>query len=245
MMLEHSWHPFEPYRNIPDAESSDIEIRSSPRRFARAYLGAFAIASCSACASDAAPSVVRLVRIEASGCGPTTLLASGYRAGSGRIVTVAHSLRGVTSVTVGGAVATVVSLDHRRDLAVLIVDGREHAPSYATAALGPALLARVDTDGVNHRDTVTVKGVGPLDMEEPRDKTSYRRDGLSAVLETGTVANGDSGSPIVDTKGRVLGVVFATDRDIGNTAFAVSAAEIESLLKESGTAAVSTGLCDA
>jgi S1-C subfamily serine protease len=178
------------------------------------------------------------------------LLASGFRAGNGRVVTVAHTLRGVTEVTVGGNAATVVALDHRRDLAVLRVegrvDGRETAPRYAEAEIGaPAVLARLGTDGVNHRDNMVVKGVGPLDMEEPRDKTSYRRGGLSAKLGIGTISNGDSGSPILDTKGRVLGVLFATDRDIGDTAFAVSAAEIESLLKESGTNAVSTGPCDA
>ena len=65
---------------------------------------------------------------------------------------------------------------------------------------------------------------------------------LAAVTEPG-----DSGAPVVDTAGRVLGVLFAFDLSRPTTAYALTDAELDAVLNPVLAtfhhAAVSTGPC--
>lgn len=200
----------------------------------------------SACGSARAERVT-VVRVTAVGCGPVERLATGFAATPKRVVTVAHNLRGAVGLSVDGVPATLVALDHRSDLAVLAVSrpsSRVARVRFATPAVGSALLDRLDEGGAR-RSEVSITKVAPIDIEEPRDSTRYHRDGLVAiVVRERSVASGDSGSPVIDQRGRVVGLVFATDRETGNVAFATSAMEIEALLGTAGDEAVSSGACD-
>ena len=54
---------------------------------------------------------------------------------------------------------------------------------------------------------------------------------------------GDSGSALVDGRGRVVGVAFAIAPDKNDVAYALATSELEPLLAGNLTGAVSTGPC--
>jgi S1-C subfamily serine protease len=54
---------------------------------------------------------------------------------------------------------------------------------------------------------------------------------------------GDSGSPVVNTAGQVVGVAFASSTFAPSTAFAVASEELAPVLAQSRAATVSTGPC--
>jgi S1-C subfamily serine protease len=59
------------------------------------------------------------------------------------------------------------------------------------------------------------------------------------------VRSGNSGGPLIDTNGRVLGIVFATARDSSDTGFVLTNAEVmsDATAGRSAKAPVSTGTC--
>jgi S1-C subfamily serine protease len=59
-----------------------------------------------------------------------------------------------------------------------------------------------------------------------------------------TVEQGNSGGPMIDTNGRVLGVVFGAAVDDNDTGFVLTAKEVSAQLAKIGdTQAVPTGAC--
>jgi S1-C subfamily serine protease len=144
-------------------------------------------------------------------------VATGFVAGDGRVVTVAHVFGGAGAITVDGRPATVVHLDRRLDLALLRVPGvGGDAPRLGgggdTRVLGrPAPVLRHITARVDH---------GP-----PRPALVLRAD----------VAAGDSGAPLVTASGRVAGVVFARSRTRASTAYAVDETAVADLLGDRST----------
>ena len=185
------------------------------------------------------------VEVDTSGCHAVSEQATGWIGPGGLVVTVAHAVRGSTAVTAGGADARVVAVDLRSDVAVL-------APSRRAGHAGLA-VARGDTRGgsawVGHvvagqsRATSTTASRGlVINIDEPADDTTYTRRGLS--LRFGAV-RGDSGAPVVDRDGAVVGMIFATARADAHLSYAVSAAEIAAVLTGLTTRSpsVPTGRC--
>jgi S1-C subfamily serine protease len=66
-----------------------------------------------------------------------------------------------------------------------------------------------------------------INIDEPADDTTYTRTGLSLAFGA---ARGDSGAPVVDRTGAVIGMAFATARADTHLSYAVSAAEIAAVL---------------
>ncbi len=165
---------------------------------------------------EARPAVVRVHSHEGNG--------SAFLVGDGtRVVTALHVLEGrgsVTIQTVSGdrAEATLFAWDREDDLAVLRLDRALEGTS-SLAIAGPADQPEVG-------DTLVAIG-HPLLGAEPLEG---RREGLlewsltaglaSAVGEhriqtTASVQPGNSGGPVLDLDGRVVGVVSARHGDFG------------------------------
>ncbi len=183
-------------------------------------------------------------------CG-LTQEGTGWVVAPHRVVTNAHVVAGMTQVELrvlgaGRAYSgRVVIFDPVRDLAVLDVPDLTAGSLRlgTTAKAGdPAVVAGFPLDGpyqveaVRIRAEITALGV---DIE---GTTPTRRDVFSLYA---TIRPGNSGGPLLDEEGRVIGVVFARSVADPNTGYALTLAEAEPVLRSAASAAapVSTGPC--
>jgi S1-C subfamily serine protease len=162
---------------------------------------------------DVAAAGPAVVRVLGTACG-LGIEGSGWMAAPDLVVTNAHVVAGEDDTTVttqGGATfdASPVDYDPENDLALLRIRGRlptlEIAPS-ATRGQRAAVL------GYPNNGPYTVS---PARFGEARDVISEDSYGRGPVRRTivslrGSVHSGNSGGPVVDTRGRVLGTVFAS-----------------------------------
>ena len=178
---------------------------------------------------------------------------SGFLYAPGYVMTNAHVVAGVARPTVEvgdghdteAVAGKVVLYDPQEDIAVIEVDSGNAAP------VSLALTAKP-------QDAVAVLGYpqdGPFDVEPGRIRAEQRLRspdiyGNGSVIRNvyslrGLIRPGNSGGPIVDSNGDVVGVVFAasvTDRDTG---YALTADQVRQLASAAvgRTARVSTGAC--
>jgi S1-C subfamily serine protease len=186
-----------------------------------------------------------VVRVLGTSCG-LGVSGSGWVAARGLVVTNAHVVAGQEDTTVNSSEgpplrAEAVAFDSRNDIAVLRVSNLE-APSLPQAearAGSPAavlgypengpLTARAARVG---RTTVVLSvdayGRGPV----PRRITGLR----------GRVQPGNSGGPLLDTSGRVVGTLFAA-RVGGGAGYAVPPDVVDTALAAARRGVVSTGDC--
>jgi S1-C subfamily serine protease len=168
------------------------------------------------------PAPPRVVAVAVTSPAGAAELATGFAAGRDTIVTVAHVLDAGGGVTVDGRAARVLRVDRRDDLALLSAPGLR-APRAATAAAAGdvRLLLRTTTRPARIRRAITATV-----RIEP--DPAVRRPALELAAD---VAPGDSGAPLVDARGRVAGVVFATSSGRAHTAYAVDASAVAVLLR--------------
>ncbi|MGN6125044.1 MAG: MarP family serine protease [Humibacter sp.] len=198
--------------------------------------------------SSQSESVVKVLSLEPSCSMEST--GSGWVEAAGTVVTNAHVVAGSSSVDVQTKEghtydATVVSFDPRRDVAVLRVPDLT-APTLTTGsplqAGGSAVIAGYP-------------GGGPLTLGGARVRAEltavgtdiYQRDAVARDVYSlrGTVRPGNSGGPLFDASGRVVGVVFARSTTDAGTGYALTLAEIQPVLKAAGSMPVATGACAA
>ena len=186
---------------------------------AAALLGASAIGHATGGAAAGGPAVVTV------GDGPAAV-ATGFTAGAGRVVTVAHAAPGPT-VTVRGEDgvarrATVLRRDDALDLVLLSVPGLR-GPGMPGASSG----VRVRRDGGATSLPATVVRRADATVRAGDGRELARRPVLE--LRAGVRA-GDSGAPVL-RDGRVTGVVFARSRARGGVAWAVDGTALSALLR--------------
>jgi S1-C subfamily serine protease len=200
-----------------------------------------------AVASD--PDVVRagrsVVRVLGTACG-LGLEGSGWAVEPDLVVTDAHVIAGESDTTVttqsGASLpATPVYYDTHNDLALLRVGARlaplpiVDEPSRGTAG---AVL------GYPENGPFTVAPARFGDTREVISDDSYGNGPIRRTIGylRGAVRSGNSGGPMVDSRGRVLGTVFAATTDGPAGGFAVPNELIAPALR--GTSAlVGTGSC--
>jgi S1-C subfamily serine protease len=174
--------------------------------------------------ADGPPPRVLRVTVAAGGLVPE--IATGVATGDGRVVTVAHALDGRRAVAVAGRPAHVLRVDRRLDLALLAVP-RLRAPTLrlgsderrAEIAVLRDLSPRTIAAAIRRRVLIRWRD---RPGDPPRD-----RPGLEVAAR---IDPGDSGAPVLDRRGRVLGLVYARSHDRENTAWAIDASAVRTLL---------------
>jgi S1-C subfamily serine protease len=185
--------------------------------------GVMCVVLAAGCGGADRPEVLR-VTVAKDGLLPE--IATGVAAGDGRVLTVAHALADGHGIKVAGRSARVLRIDRGLDLALLSVPGLR----------APAL--RLGGDG-ERAGLVVLRDGRPRDLagsirrrvlvrwsEQPGDPQS-ERPGLELAA---TVDPGDSGAPVLDPSGRLLGVLYARADDDADTAWAVDASAVRRLL---------------
>lgn len=185
---------------------------------------------------------VLLVSVRRCGSGA---VGTGFVVADGTVVTNAHVVSAADSVTVGGAAATVVRYDRRADLAVLHVPGLDAPalPLAATDADNGAGLVVVGYPGGGPRTAVPATVVQRMPVPNPglADGASLHQ----AYRLRADIRHGNSGSPLLDTGGHVVGVVNALAGNDGDSGYAISLDELRTDLTAAAgrTAPVTTGSC--
>jgi S1-C subfamily serine protease len=193
------------------------------------------------------PSVVK-IRAVAPSC-QKVLEGSGFVLSPDRVMTNAHVVAGANSVTVeanGNPYdATVVSYNPDIDIAILAVP---HLPP------GPLPFAEEPAKPGSNALVLGYPGGGgfvatPARIREVIELSGpdiYRNATVNREVYTirATVEQGNSGGPLIDLSGKVLGVVFGAAVDENDTGFVLTAKEVSSQLAQIGdTKPVATGAC--
>lgn len=175
---------------------------------------------------------------------------TGFLYAPERIMTNAHVVAGVGKprVEVGGEqlAATVVLYDPDRDIAVLRVPGLARRPlAFAGKAHtgDSAVVVGYPQDGPFRADAARVRGT-----QDARGPDIYQRKTVVREIYSlrTRVRPGNSGGPLIDTRGGVYGVIFAAAADDPQTGYALTASEVASDAARGrvATAKVGTQGCD-
>ena len=174
----------------------------------------------------------------ARGCGLTDVVGSGVSVElDDHVVTVAHTLAGAREVDVvrsDGSVrsADVIAFDADADLALLRVDSLDIDPlplGIGRPQLGPATMVSWSRDdGVLAQRAEITRRLN-ISIEDIYIEHDVQRSGIEVDTD---VVIGDSGGPIIDAHGDVVGIVYARSRQRDGIAFATDATEVRSLFDE-------------
>ena len=172
-------------------------------------------------------------------------IATGFAAGPGRVVTVAHLLEAADGAAVrvrDGSrwlPARVVRRDRRTDLALLSVSGlragRVRLGSAEGGSVRLLVMARDGALGSPDERPAEIRRAIVANMKASGGKASQRRPALELAARASA---GDSGAAVVAPGGEVVGVLFARSRRRAATAYAVDARALRPLLRDDGHAAI-------
>jgi S1-C subfamily serine protease len=192
--------------------------------------------------------------VQVSGIAPSCsrqIDGSGFVIAPQRVMTNAHVLAGVTHpvVTAEGNEydATPVYIDGDTDIAVLAVPDLPEVPlTWAAAPLdtgADAIITGYPGGGGFWVGSARIRDRGRISGPDFRGSHTVVRDVYALY---GSVRAGNSGGPLFDTQGHVLGVVFASAKDDPNTGYALTEAEVADAVTDGvpATAPVSTGACE-
>jgi S1-C subfamily serine protease len=205
-----------------------------------------------ALANDAVVAAARPSVVKIRGVAPScqkVLEGTGFVVGPNRVMSNAHVVAGSDSVTIevdGQTLdASVVSYDPEEDISILDVPNLPSAPlQFAEAP------AKTGTDAI----VMGYPGGGDFVATPARVRETielngpdiYRKATVNREVYTirGTVRQGNSGGPMIDRSGKVLGVVFGAAVDDADTGFVLTAKEVgRQLAKIGNTERVPTGAC--
>jgi S1-C subfamily serine protease len=194
---------------------------------------------------DAADRSVFQVATSSSKCA-TSSLGSAVVVAEERVATNAHVVAGAGRITVRGQDrrslgARLVYIDRATDLAILYVPGlgapvprwRAEAERGAEGAVaGYPGGGRLTLRGARVRGQATIDDDAGSGLRE-------------VVVFQGLVQPGNSGGPLLDLEGRVLGLVFANSSVDDRTGFALAPSEVRPVIAETRSAReeVSSGAC--
>ena len=202
------------------------------------------------------PDVVRAlasvvhVRAESDSCRQAQV-GSGWVVAPGRVATNAHVVAGAERITVSvrgtgrERAARVVAFDPRRDVAVLDVRDLTAPALRQGAELDTGAEAALA--GFPGDDGLWVGAARVRDVMRARGADIYGDRAVTRRIYSlrAEVRRGASGGPVIDPRGKVVGMVFATSLDDPDTGYALTLGEIGPVLRQGAQASrtVSTGRC--
>ncbi|WP_194825533.1 MarP family serine protease [Nocardia sp. XZ_19_231] len=242
-------------RKVPNEFSRLLDTSGLPDvigPFGRAPIAAVEPPDPSVLASPVAASLQQSV-LRIRGTAPScqrALEGSGFVVAPERVMTNAHVVAGTNTVSVdtarGALDATVVLFDPSKDIAVLAVPGLtapvlKQAPEPADSGES-AIVLGYPGGGPYTASAARVRET--LDLTGP----TIHRDGTverEVYTVRGQVRAGNSGGPLVDDEGQLLGVVFGAAVTDDDTGYVLTLNEVASELKAAApsSAAVNTGAC--
>ncbi len=194
---------------------------------------------------DVAAAGASVVRVLGTACG-LGVEGSGWIVEPGLVVTNAHVVAGEDDTTVttqAGASfdATPVHYDPENDLALLRVDADLEALPIAPEPKSGASAAVL---GYPENGPYAAAPARLGETQDTVSEDSYGRGPIRRPIASlrGTVRSGNSGGPLVDERGQVLGTVFAATTTGPPGGFAVPDEIVEAALRET-TPSVDTGPC--
>ncbi|MGJ0119975.1 MarP family serine protease [Williamsia sp. MIQD14] len=199
--------------------------------------------------SQVRPSVVKIEGVAPS-CNQA-LEGSGFVVSAERVMTNAHVVAGTRSLRVqsgnGALDATVVLFDPDNDIAILDVPGLT-APALSFADRNASTGTDAIALGYPEAGPFTASAERIREVVNLSGPDIYRDGEVKREVYTvrGSIRQGNSGGPLIDTDGRVLGVVFGAAEDTASeTGFVLTADQVQANLRasENLTAAVDTQSC--
>lgn len=180
--------------------------------------------------------VASTVNIESEGCGGLQE-GSGFVVAPGVVVTNAHVVAGGERIRVrksGGRLvgARLVTFDDNRDLAVLEVPGLNATPLPIGEAAEGQQGAVLGYPGGQNTVRVAPSVVRRIQPATGRDIYGDDRTQRQVLFLAAALRPGDSGSALIDTSGRVVGVAFAIAPDRPGTSYALDESELRAVLAE-------------
>lgn len=176
-----------------------------------------------------------VVKVSGVGCGGI-VTGSGFPVGNGYVLTNAHVVSGTSSHSISTAAgntmrATVVFFDPERDVAVLYVpELNVQGLTFGPADRGTqAAVIGYPGGGPERVEPAVVDGEVAAEGRDIYNQNLVTRD---IYVMQASVHPGNSGGPLVDFQGRVLGVVFATSASDPDQAYALTDHEIEADLRD-------------
>ena len=197
-------------------------------------------------------SIASTVRIDgiAESCS-AAMVGTGFIVANERVITNAHVVAGVTEPVItlsnsqtqlGGR---VIAIDREKDVAIIFVPG---LTGERLTFIGPVTPNEVGfvvgypNGGKLRTSAVSVSAEFESLGTDIDGNGESRRD---VIVFGGDVKPGNSGGPLLNLQGQVLGVVFAADKQNKNTGYALAPSEVVKLISEttSKTEPNPTGNC--
>lgn len=169
------------------------------------------------------------LRVVGRGCGGL-VFGSGFPIGGNQVLTDAHVVAGTTGTHVdtaasGAFAAVVVFFDPERDVAVLSVPGLDE-PALPTATADRGTQGAAIGYPGGRGESVSPAVVDGQVQAEGRDIYGQNLVVRQIWIIQAHVLPGNSGGPLVDRGGNVIGVVFATSTSQPNQAYALTNDEV-------------------
>jgi S1-C subfamily serine protease len=197
-------------------------------------------------------SVASTVRIDgiAESCS-AAMVGTGFIVSPERVITNAHVVAGVkepvitlfnSQTQLGGR---VIAIDRKKDIAIIFVPGLTGEKLTFIGPVTPNEIGFVVgyPNGGNLR-TMPVSVTSEFESigTDIDGNGESRRD---VIVFGGDVKPGNSGGPLLNDQGQVLGVVFAADAENKNTGYALAPSEVAKLVSETSSVmqAIETGEC--
>ena len=170
-----------------------------------------------------------VVRIECKN-DKTTTIGSGIvydiRNSNYYIVTSYHIIKGYSIINVqdenlNTKTATILNYDEDNDIAILLVD-EKLAVKKATFDLNKKLKKEdnvyIFTSYMDENNSYIIKE-GTIFSE--KENIKLNNISFNTIVINTNIEKGDSGSPLIDTKGKVIGMMFLKDKENENIGYAL------------------------